>query len=234
MKHLRSDQEALSMTSSDSSGSTPPLRRTVSEDKPLRRADFIDAGRTLLATDGVDGLSMRALAKVLGVSAMAVYHHVGSKADLISLIIDDVLGQVEIPPPSAGDWESRLQQLNHNCIEAVASCPGMDVAMFSERPTEMGWRLIDGYIGILLDGGFGPREATLAFSLIHSYGVGRSGMERAVRRSEPGRSNAPSGATHLQKIWPYWQEVHTTGSRDVAMDALMAGLRVLRGADVSG
>jgi TetR/AcrR family tetracycline transcriptional repressor len=169
---------------------------------------------------------MRALARELGVSPMAAYHHVGNKEDLLALIIDDVLSQIKVPPKSAGTWEQRLRDLNRSSTAAVASC--LDQITFNTRPTTEGWRLIDAYLEILLDGGFTEREATLGFSVIHSYGMGRSSMELEIRRSNHDGVDAPEDSPSVQRTWQFWSELHKPDYRDFAIEVIIAGLRAVR------
>jgi TetR/AcrR family tetracycline transcriptional repressor len=210
--------------------STRPVRARAATAKrpgagrPLDVAEILRVARKLVAEHGLDALSMRSLTRELGVSHMATYHHVGNKEDLVALIVDDVLQQIEVPGPDEGTWEERLRELNHRSFLAMGSCPGIDQAVFDTRPTRQGWRLIDAYVGILLDAGFSERQATLGFSLIHSYGMGRSGIERELRNSSGG-GETPGESTALQRIQPVWATLHRPDFRDFSIDVIIAGLR---------
>lgn len=59
---------------------------------------------------GVDGFTMRAVAETLDVTPMALYHHVADKAGLVALVVDKVINERPLPPPS-GDWEEDLWEL---------------------------------------------------------------------------------------------------------------------------
>jgi AcrR family transcriptional regulator len=48
---------------------------------------ILDAARRHLATDGASGLSLRAIARELGVSSSAVYRYVASRDDLLTRLI---------------------------------------------------------------------------------------------------------------------------------------------------
>lgn len=50
-------------------------------------AAILDAARDILATRGVDGLSMRQVADHVGVSATAIYHYFDGKQDLVNRVI---------------------------------------------------------------------------------------------------------------------------------------------------
>lgn len=51
----------------------------------LRNA-LIQAALTMLEQDGPDGLSLRALARAVGVSSMAPYHHFADRAELLAAV----------------------------------------------------------------------------------------------------------------------------------------------------
>ena len=43
---------------------------------------------------------MRRLGQELGIEAMSLYHHVASKADLVDGVLELVLEEIDLPPPS--------------------------------------------------------------------------------------------------------------------------------------
>lgn len=51
----------------------------------------------MLRDDGATGLSVRGVARRLGVAPNALYSHVGNKTELLDLVLDDLLGSVAIP-----------------------------------------------------------------------------------------------------------------------------------------
>src|SRR5712675_802271 len=53
---------------------------------------------------GVDGFTMRAVADALGVTPMALYHHVQDKAALATLIVDTAIRKHPLPP-TTGVWQ---------------------------------------------------------------------------------------------------------------------------------
>jgi AcrR family transcriptional regulator len=61
----------------------------------------------LLDKRGISGFTIRALAGALGVSPMALYHHVHNKAELAALVVDASLQQHPLAIPT-GDWREDL------------------------------------------------------------------------------------------------------------------------------
>ncbi len=61
----------------------------------LTREAILDAARLVLAEDGLDKLSMRAVARHLEVAPNALYSHVSGKTGLVDLLLDDILAEIE-------------------------------------------------------------------------------------------------------------------------------------------
>jgi AcrR family transcriptional regulator len=65
----------------------------------------------LADTEGLDAATVRRLAADLGISGMALYTHVGSRDDLLVLMIDAArAGRPRAPYPSE-DWRARVRQV---------------------------------------------------------------------------------------------------------------------------
>ncbi|WP_209309025.1 TetR/AcrR family transcriptional regulator [Blastococcus sp. CT_GayMR16] len=190
---------------------------------PLSVAEIVETGLRMGVRDGFETLSMRTLARELNVSTMALYHHVPNKGGLMVLLVDAVLAGIPVPPPDYGDWTERLRELNERSNEVLSSFPGLDRVMFDIPPTPEGWRLMNGYVQILLDAGFPEREAALAFSVVHSYGLGRATMERELRRSR--RPDDAPDLPALDQLSRHWASMHRPAARGFAMDVIVAGLR---------
>ena len=63
----------------------------------LDTVQVLAAARAVLRQDGVQALSLRAVARRLGVAPNTLYSHVAGKDDLLDLVLDDVLGGVAVP-----------------------------------------------------------------------------------------------------------------------------------------
>src|SRR5271163_2413644 len=56
---------------------------------------------------GATGFTMRAVATVLSVSPMALYHHVKNKDALAALVVEAAIKENPLPPPT-GVWQEDL------------------------------------------------------------------------------------------------------------------------------
>lgn len=76
--------------------------------EPLTRERVVAAAVELADAEGIDRLSMRALAARLGVEAMSLYHHVATKAALLDAMVDVVFAEMHLPAVGA-PWRAELR-----------------------------------------------------------------------------------------------------------------------------
>ncbi|PPK69438.1 TetR/AcrR family transcriptional regulator C-terminal domain-containing protein [Actinokineospora auranticolor] len=90
---------------------TDPAARPVERAEPegLTRARVVAAAMEIADTQGLAGLSMRAVAAKLGVAAMAPYRYVDSKEDLILLMMDESMGEAVFPEGAPRSWRAGLE-----------------------------------------------------------------------------------------------------------------------------
>ena len=89
----------------------------------LSRERIARAGLELSDREGVEGLSMRRLARELGVTPMALYVHFRNKDELIDMVVD--LGARELSLPSErGPWKRQLGLLMSEIRRGVERHPG--------------------------------------------------------------------------------------------------------------
>ena len=77
--------------------------------EPLGREAVVRAAMRIADEEGLEELSMRRLARELGVEAMSLYHYVKSKDELISEMIDAVHAEVDLPNEGE-DWKAALRR----------------------------------------------------------------------------------------------------------------------------
>ncbi|WP_215543986.1 TetR/AcrR family transcriptional regulator C-terminal domain-containing protein [Amycolatopsis sp. CA-230715] len=70
----------------------------------------LDAALRLGDEKGLEAVSMRGVAKELGVEAMSLYNHVSNKAAMITGMLERVLAGIEIPDAGL-EWGARLRAL---------------------------------------------------------------------------------------------------------------------------
>lgn len=116
------------------------LRPEVSERSgPGRRPGFSRAAITQVAidiadNDGLDAVTMRKIGAELGTGAMSLYRYVSSRDDLIDLMIDAVVGEIELPAHPTGDWRRDLSLVAEQIREVGLRHP-WQISLANRRPT---------------------------------------------------------------------------------------------------
>jgi len=96
------------------------MSRDAEERSPaLSRAGLVSAALSLVQQEGLDALTMRALADRLGVKAASLYWHVRDRQELLELLADAILAGVRGPRP--GQWRTLVLGTASALAAAVAS-----------------------------------------------------------------------------------------------------------------
>ena len=97
---------------------------------PLTKERVLAAAIGIADEGGIDSLSMRRLAKELGVEAMSLYHYVSGKDDLLDGMVNAVLSEIEYPPPGE-HWKAALRQIALSYRKSLAEHPWAARVMFA-------------------------------------------------------------------------------------------------------
>jgi len=136
----------------------------------LDQGQIVQAAIDLLDEVGFDGLTMRNLAKKLGVQAASLYWHVRNKQDLLSLLAEEICAPMREPDRTL-PWQKQLEEmanefrrvlLVHRDAAQVLASSGGPSGPKRLRLTEIGLRT-------LLDAGFSEKDAAYAGMLMNDY-----------------------------------------------------------------
>jgi AcrR family transcriptional regulator len=144
-------------------------RRRPRPRTPLSRERVLRAAVGLADEDGLEALSMRSLAKTLGVEAMSLYNHVANKDALLDGMIELVFDEIE-PPVPGGDWKAELRKRAVSTRAALLRHPwavGQMEGRGAHGPANL--RIHDAVLGCLLAAGFDDATAVRAYSVQDAY-----------------------------------------------------------------
>jgi len=102
-----------------------PARAARGPAPSLSREEITRAAVTLADTQGIEALSMRALAVELGVGAASLYRYVARKDELIDLMADAVMGTVQFEV--RGDWREDLRSFARGLQATILQHPWMAI-----------------------------------------------------------------------------------------------------------
>lgn len=77
------------------------------------RAELAAAAIALADAGGLDAVSMRKVATVVGTGAASLYRYVENREELIELMTDAAVGEIDLSRPLSGDWRADLLALGH-------------------------------------------------------------------------------------------------------------------------
>lgn len=139
---------------------------------PLTRERVLRAALGLADQEGLDALSMRKLAKVVGVEAMSLYNHVANKDDLLDGLCDLVVAEMYVPRAD-GDWRGELRRRAVSAHEVLLRhrwATGLIGSRINVGPAML--RYVDATLGCLIAAGFTYEQADHAWNALdsHTYG----------------------------------------------------------------
>lgn len=134
----------------------------------LNRSRVIQAAIGLVDEDGMEALTMRALAEALGVKAMSLYNHVQNKDDLVDGMVDVIYREIALPGET--DWKTAMRDRAISARQVLTRHPWA-IALMESRTTPGPANLHhhDTVLAVLRDAGFSIQDATFAYSVIDSY-----------------------------------------------------------------
>jgi AcrR family transcriptional regulator len=206
---------------------------------PLSRERVVAGAMTLADESGIEALSMRKLAKALGVEAMSLYNHVAGKDDLLAGMVEAVLREMELP--ATGDWKADLRRyaisahdvlLEHPWAPQLALSPPRVVPVSIER-AEWTLRRLD-------QAGFPPEITYHAFHILEAHVLGFTlwQLGHGVRGSE----DVAQLATEFMRAFPLDDYPHMhlhvrqhidgdvpgPGAFELVLDLILDGLEAMR------
>lgn len=209
----------------------------------LTRARVVAEALAVISTDGAQALSMRALARRLGVVPGALYRHVRSKEQLHDLILDAVLAEVDCRADPALPWTAQTATLAHRLRAVLENHPGIAALLKTRDPlSPASLALAEAFLAPLHAAGLPARQAAQAFRLIYDYTIGfaladpASPAEQRLRddtarqhlhaflRSLPA-SSFPTLVAHGTHAWADDRDQRFTSGLDTLIRGLQAAQR---------
>jgi TetR/AcrR family tetracycline transcriptional repressor len=194
----------------------------------LDRETVLDTALRLIDEVGLDGLSLRRLAKELGVQAPALYWHFSSKQDLLDHLVaaaNDRADHGAAAPGPGQTWDEWLAEgMRLRRREMLAHRDGARLAS-GNRPTPGSWPRIERTLSVLVDAGFDPKDAVRAIVVLGQYVTGFVLDEQADldRADDPPPEFDPAEFPILAAAGPVALDRDTLF--DYGLRCLLAGMR---------
>jgi AcrR family transcriptional regulator len=135
---------------------------------PLSRERILQQGIRLADESGIESLTMRKLARALGVEAMSLYNHVANKGDLVDGMVELVVEEIELPS-TGEDWNVAIRRCAISAHEALIRHPWACSLVIAPTSTNdapgLRIRYMEWLLGTLREGGF---SADLTYHAYHA------------------------------------------------------------------
>jgi AcrR family transcriptional regulator len=140
-------------------------KRQDTRDRIERR--IIELGRRHLITDGAAGLSLRAIARDLGMVSSAVYRYVASRDELLTLLLIDAYSELadavdDARISTATSWRDRLRAMAHAARKWAVDHPASWALLYgspvpgyrapAERTVGPGTRVVGALFDVVAEG----------------------------------------------------------------------------------
>jgi TetR/AcrR family tetracycline transcriptional repressor len=160
---------------------------------PVTRAAVVDAALGLLAEGGLEAVSFRRIAKVLGVAGPTLYWHVENKRQLTDLMAEELVrraGRAYDGPDPGQPWWEWLRADAQRMFTALIATRDAPRVLAGNRPSPESFEGIERVLRVLVQAGLTPGEAQQTLFAIGAYVIGsatewQAEAERAAAQPLP-------------------------------------------------
>ena len=185
-------------------------KREPAPDSGLSRDLVVAEAMRLADREGLEGMSMRRLARDLGAGAMSLYHYVASRDQLLDAMVDRVFEEISLPPEGT-DWQAAMRERASSARDVLARhfwAIGVIESRTSPGPATLRHR--EAITGCLRRAGFSAVMATHAQWLLDSYVYGFALQEATVPLDTAGGTSTVIEEVYLPQLpageFPYLRE----------------------------
>lgn len=199
----------------------------------LTRERIIEAAMRIIDEEGLEALSMRRLGTELGVNPMAAYHYVPNKSALYDLVIDAVMGGVDLSSiPADVPLEEQLKLAARAYRSAILAHPNaIPVVAGRSLRSAVSLRPVEVLLGVLLGAGFSPTESITIVDAVAQYIIGGAmGYYHHQVDSEIGAGQrefealGPAEFPNMTRVLAQGAYVGHDAEFEFGMDAIVRGL----------
>jgi AcrR family transcriptional regulator len=122
----------------------------------------VEGALELAEAEGLGAVTIRRLAKGLGVTPMALYWHFRSKGELLDGMAARIFEEVDLSVDASARWQEQLRALLGSMLGVLRAHPSTAILLSTRTASSEGsLRATEVLLDILRRGGFSPTEATL-------------------------------------------------------------------------
>jgi len=136
-------------------------RKTPAGRGGLTRQAVIEAALALADAEGLEAVTIRRLARALGVTPMALYWHVRNKDELLDGVAASLVERVDVSLDASASWQDQLRAVLTSLLAVLRAHPAAaPLVSIRTVSTEGSLQVTEVVLDILRRAGYSPVEAT--------------------------------------------------------------------------
>ena len=206
----------------------------------MSRERVLHAAVEFADRNGIEALSMRKLARELGVEAMTLYYYVANKNDLLEGMTDLVAAEIDLPSADV-DWREATRRRAMSAHEVLAKHHWASPVWMRVMIGPSRMRYMNAALGAYRGAGLSPTGTELAFHAVENHIVGYTLQEsnfpleaddlataaRAFLETLP-KDEFPHLAEHIVQHLTH-ENVIEGGDFEFGLELLLDGIERMRG-----
>jgi AcrR family transcriptional regulator len=167
----------------------------------LSRARVVEAALEIADSDGLNALTIRAVATRLETKPMSLYRHVANKDELLDALIERLYAEFEMPDPQHPDWRAQLRRRARSVRQVLVRHP-WSIAVIETRSgpnRPFTFAHAEAVLATLITAGCSPRRASRAFVVLDSYVYGFALQEITMPSTDPAAGVSDDTAAAMQQ-----------------------------------
>lgn len=154
---------------------------------PLTREEILRSAIAIIDAEGLDALSMRRLARDLGVEAMTLYHHFANKDAIFDGITNAIMREMRLPDPLPRDWVELLVEMVVAFRETLTGHPNA-MPLLITRPLGPPEDAMVTPATVLAEQGFDPDSLIELYQALMALTFGHALVSGMARVPSPGEA----------------------------------------------
>jgi AcrR family transcriptional regulator len=158
----------------------------------ISRQQIVDAAERVVRAGGYEQMTIRSLAADLGISPMALYHHVRDKDDLLDDVVDRLLARAWKPRADPADWRAWISEAAERLRHLLVAQPAaLHVYLTHPVASPAALDRMDSVMAELRQALGDEQSAQRAYAAIHTYTVGFAALEASRSGWQPPQDSRP-------------------------------------------
>jgi AcrR family transcriptional regulator len=197
---------------------------------PLSRDHAVATAVAILDAQGAPAVTMRGVAREMGVPLMSLYRHVTSKDDLDGAIVQHLLARIPTGDRPA-TWETALRGWAHAYRAMVREHPNAAPLLASRPESGYGSRPgeVEGLLVLLGEAGLDPVDARVRLRAALVTIMGFCNVQAAYEQAAGGEADAPVAPDAFPRLAALVDDVRSRRHGEevfaAMVDFVVAGLR---------